>query len=118
MELVLPPDLDRWAFGLMLVLARVVGAIMLLPGLGEVAPPSMVRAGLALCVTLLLLPILLPDLPPAPEAGLQCGLMLAAEIATGPTSRHRKAAASQRKGKLRVGSLECRRARAFRHARA
>ena len=83
MELVLPPDLDRWAFGLMLVLARVVGAIMLLPGLGEVAPPSMVRAGLALCVTLLLLPILLPDLPPAPEAGLQCGLMLAAEIATG-----------------------------------
>jgi|GEM_PF-62675 len=83
MELVLPPDLDRWAFGLMLVLARVVGAIMLLPGLGEVAPPSMVRAGLALCVTLLLLPILLPELPPPPEAGLQCGLMLAAEIATG-----------------------------------
>ena len=83
MDFALPPDLDRWAFGLMLVLARVGGAIVLLPGLGEAAPPSMVRAGLALCVTLLLLPVLLPDLPNPPDAGLQLGLMLAAEVATG-----------------------------------
>jgi flagellar biosynthetic protein FliR len=83
MDLALPPNLDRWAFGLMLVLARVAGAIMLLPGLGEAAPPSMVRAGLALCVTLLLLPVLLPGLPNPPDSGLQAGLMLAAEVATG-----------------------------------
>ncbi len=83
MDLVLPPDLDRWAFGAMLVLARVAGAIVLLPGLGESAPPSMVRAGLALGVTLLLLPVLLPDLPPPPDAELRAGMMVAAEVGTG-----------------------------------
>jgi len=79
----LPPDLDRWAFGLMLVLARVGGAMMLLPGLGETAPPSMLRAGLAGCIALLLLPGLMPVLPHPPEAGMLAGLMLAAEVATG-----------------------------------
>jgi flagellar biosynthetic protein FliR len=79
----LPPDLDRWAFGFMLVLARVAGAMTLLPGLGESAPPAMLRAGLALCVTLLLLPGLLPALPHPPEASLQAALMLAAEVVTG-----------------------------------
>ena len=79
----LPPDLDRWAFGLMLVLARIGGAMTLLPGLGEAAPPSMLRAGLALCLTLLLLPILLPGLPPPPEAGLLAGSMVLAEVVTG-----------------------------------
>lgn len=79
----LPADLGHWAFGLMLVLARVGGAMMLLPGLGEAAPPSMVRAGLALCIALLLLPGLLPALPHPPEAGLLAGSMLAAEVVTG-----------------------------------
>ena len=67
----------------MLVLARVGGAIMLLPGLGETAPPSMLRAGLALCIALLLLPGLMPAIPHSPEAGLQLGLMLGAEVVTG-----------------------------------
>jgi flagellar biosynthetic protein FliR len=70
-------------FGLMLVLARVAGAVMLLPGFGETAPPAVLRAGMALCLTLLLLPGLLPDLPPAPEAGMQAGLMIGAEVLTG-----------------------------------
>ena len=55
MELPLPPDLSPWAFGLMLVLARIGAAMTLLPGLGETAPPAMLRAGLALCIALLLL---------------------------------------------------------------
>jgi flagellar biosynthetic protein FliR len=82
-DLPLPPDLDHWAFGLMLVLARVGGAMMLLPGLGETAPPSMLRAGLAGCIALLLLPGLMPVLPSPPEAGILAGLMLAAEVVTG-----------------------------------
>ena len=82
-DLPLPADLDHWAFGLMLVLARVGGAIMLLPGLGEAAPPSMVRAGLALCIALLLLPGLMPALPHPPQAGILAGAMLAAEVVTG-----------------------------------
>ena len=82
-DLALPADLDHWAFGLMLVLARVGGAMMLLPGLGETAPPSMLRAGLAGCIALLLLPGLMPALPHPPEAGLLAGLMVGAEVATG-----------------------------------
>ena len=57
--------------------------MMLLPGLGETAPPSMLRAGLALCIALLLLPGLMPAIPHSPEAGLQLGLMLGAEVVTG-----------------------------------
>ena len=83
MELPLPPDLSHWAFGLMLVLARIGAAMTLLPGLGETAPPAMLRAGLALCIALLLLPGLLPDLPQPPDSGAQAGLMVAAEVVTG-----------------------------------
>lgn len=75
--------LAQGSFGLMLVLARVGGAVMMLPGLGEAAALGMVRAGLALCLSLLLLPALLPALPPAPEAGLTAGLMIMAEVLTG-----------------------------------
>ena len=82
-DFALPPDLDHWAFGFMIVLARVGGSMMLLPGLGETAPPSMLRAGLAGCIALLLLPGLMPAMPMPPEAGLQLGLMLAAEVVTG-----------------------------------
>ncbi len=78
-----PEFLQQGAFGLMLVLARVAGAISLLPGLGEQGAPSMVRAGLALCLALLLLPALLPHLPPAPESGLRAGMMIMAEALTG-----------------------------------
>lgn len=75
--------MNQGAFGLMLVVARVAGAIMLLPGLGETAPPAMLRAGLGLCLALLLLPGLLPILPPPPEAGIQAALMIGAELLTG-----------------------------------
>lgn len=75
--------MNQGAFGLMLVVARVAGAIMLLPGMGESAPPAMLRAGLALCIALLLLPGLLPILPPPPEAGIQAALMIGAEVLTG-----------------------------------
>ena len=75
--------LPGWAFGFVLVMARVGAAIMLLPGLGEAEPPAMVRVGLALGVTALLLPGIEPTIPAAPKAGLQAGFMIGAEVATG-----------------------------------
>ena len=75
--------LPGWAFGFVLVMARVGAAIMLLPGLGEAEPPAMVRVGLALGVTALLLPGIEPTIPAVPEAGLQAGFMIGAEVTTG-----------------------------------
>lgn len=79
----LTDSLVHGAFAFMLILARVAGAVMLLPGFGETAPPAMLRAGIALCIALLLLPLLLPTLPAAPEASATAALMVAAEALTG-----------------------------------
>ena len=75
--------LPAWAFAFVLVTARVGAAIIMLPGLGEAEPPAMVRVGLALGVTALLLPGIEPSIPAVPEAGLQAALMIAAEVMTG-----------------------------------
>jgi flagellar biosynthetic protein FliR len=76
-------DLPHWTFAFMLVLARISAATMLLPGLGETAPPAMLRAGLALGLTLILLPLVAPAIPLVPEAGLQAAGMIGAEAVTG-----------------------------------
>ncbi len=75
--------LPAWAFAFVLVVARVGAAMSLLPGLGEAEPPMMVRVGLALAITILLLPGLAPSIPNVPEASIQAALMVAAEIITG-----------------------------------
>lgn len=75
--------LPGWAFAFTLVLARCAGATFMLPGLGEDAYPAMIRAGLALAVTLLLLPSIAPLIAPAPDAGLTAAGMLCAELVTG-----------------------------------
>lgn len=50
------------ALSFMLALARIGGAVMLLPGIGEAAVPQMLRAGFAGFLTALLLPVLpIPD---------------------------------------------------------
>ncbi|HEY0181459.1 MAG TPA: flagellar biosynthetic protein FliR [Rhodopila sp.] len=72
-----------WAPAFVLVLARVGAVMALLPGLGEAVAPAVVRIGLALCITILLLPGLLSLIPPVPDAGLAMGLMIAGEIVTG-----------------------------------
>ncbi len=79
-------SLPGWAFALMLVLSRVSGVCILLPGLGEAEVPMTIRAGAALGMSLLLLPVLQPALPAMPEnifllvgwiAGeVMCGLWL------------------------------------------
>jgi flagellar biosynthesis protein FliR len=75
--------LPSWAFAFVLLTARIGAAISLLPGLGEAEPPAMLRAGLALAVTALLLPAIGPTIPAVPEAGAQAAFMVAAEVITG-----------------------------------
>ena len=65
------------AFALVLVLARVGATLALLPGLGETAIPAVVKAGMVLTLTILLLPIVEPALPPRPESEVALGLMVA-----------------------------------------
>ena len=75
--------LPTWAFAFVLVITRIGSAMALLPGLGEAEPPAMLRVGLALAVTALLLPGIAPSIPPVPEAGAQAAFMIAAEVVTG-----------------------------------
>lgn len=75
--------LPAWAFGFVLVLSRVGAAMIMLPGLGEAEAPTMVRLGLALGVTALLLPGIAPSIPPVPDATMQAGFMIGAEVITG-----------------------------------
>jgi len=72
-----------WAPAFALVFARVGSAMVLLPGLGESVAPAIVRLGLALSITILLLPDLQPLIPSIPEAGIRMGLMIAGEVITG-----------------------------------
>lgn len=78
-----PAALLDWAPTFALVLVRVGAALALLPGLGESVAPAVVRIGLALSITILLVPELQPTMPPIPAAGLDLGLMVAGEVITG-----------------------------------
>jgi flagellar biosynthesis protein FliR len=71
------------AFGLVLVLARIGGTLALLPGLGETTVPSVVKAGMIFTLTLLLLPVVEPLLPPRPESEVTLALMVMTELANG-----------------------------------
>jgi flagellar biosynthetic protein FliR len=67
----------------LLALARIGGAVMLLPGIGEAVVPQMLRAGFAAFLTALLLPVLpIPDFA-AQGAALSPILLLAHELAIG-----------------------------------
>ncbi len=75
--------LPDWAFAFMLVLSRVSSVVMLLPGIGESQPPAILRAGFALCITLLLLPVVQPQAPQVPGDIWRDLLMVGAELLTG-----------------------------------
>ena len=75
--------LPGWAFAFALVLARTSMAVMLLPGLGEAEPPPVVRAGLTLAITVLLVPGVAPLVPAVPEIGITGAAMVAAELLVG-----------------------------------
>jgi flagellar biosynthetic protein FliR len=75
--------LPGWAFGFILVLARVSAAIMLIPALGEMQVPVTMRAALAFAITVLLLPLLAPTLPAPPADLAHDTLLLLGELLTG-----------------------------------
>jgi flagellar biosynthetic protein FliR len=70
------------AFAFMLVLCRCGAAVMLLPALGETDPPVMVRAGLALGIAVLLVPVVAPG-PKEPADFLALAGLIAGEILAG-----------------------------------
>ncbi|MBS1088838.1 flagellar biosynthetic protein FliR [Gluconobacter wancherniae] len=55
-------SLTVWALAFVLVLCRTGGAIMVMPGLGEEELPMTVRAGIALSISALVLPLVTPSL--------------------------------------------------------
>jgi flagellar biosynthesis protein FliR len=71
------------AFGLVLVLARIGATLALLPALGEITVPSVVKGGMMLTLTVLLLPIIEPSLPPRPDGQVALGLLVMSELLTG-----------------------------------
>ena len=74
---------EFFAFTFALVLARTSTAIMLLPGLAEVEGLPMIRAGLALCLTILILPSITSSSIKPLDPGAEAALQLVAEITTG-----------------------------------
>jgi flagellar biosynthetic protein FliR len=75
--------LPSLAFQAVLVLARLGAAVMLLPGLGEAEAPAPVRLGLGLALVVLLLPLLVPALPAAPDAAGEALRLILAEVLVG-----------------------------------
>lgn len=76
-------SLPGWAFAFAVVLARVSAAIMVLPGLGEAESPMVVRAGLAIGITGLILPGV-EDLIPSPgEVPLRVLALIGGELLCG-----------------------------------
>ncbi len=82
-EPVLLASLPAWAFAFVLVLGRTGCAVMLLPGLGESDAPAIVRAGLAVAITLLLVPGVAPHVPAVPAGIGDAAAMVANEAITG-----------------------------------
>lgn len=83
-----PPDVDlaslsALAFAFMLVLCRCAAAVMLMPGLGESEPPVMLRAGLAVGIAILLVPLLGPAMPTAPASIWRLAGMVFVEFLAG-----------------------------------
>jgi len=70
-------------FAFMAVFARLGAAFTLLPGFGEAAVPSRMRLMMALAISLVILPIVRPTLPPLPEATGELVAFLFVETAIG-----------------------------------
>ena len=70
-------SLPSLAFAFVLILSRTAAIVMLLPGLGEADPPPVVRAGLSVALSLLVLPTIAPQVPSAPEGMTAAGMVLA-----------------------------------------
>ncbi|GBR70337.1 flagellar biosynthetic protein FliR [Gluconobacter kanchanaburiensis] len=80
------PALSIWALAFVLVLSRSGAVVMVMPGLGEQSMPMMIRAGCAITLTILLLPLVAPLLTQAhleTLTPLALGGMIAVELFAG-----------------------------------
>ena len=75
--------LPAWAFAFAVVLARVSAAVMVLPGLGESDTPIVIRAGIAVGVTVLVLPGVEGLIPPADGQPLRVLALVGGELLCG-----------------------------------
>lgn len=71
------------AFAFIMVMCRCSAAIMLLPAFAEDSTPTLLRAGFALALTILLLPLVAPHLPPEPTSFTRLTALLAQELLAG-----------------------------------
>jgi flagellar biosynthetic protein FliR len=71
------------AFHAVLVFARLGAAVMLLPGLGEVEIPAMLRLALGLGLVFALLPVVAPGLPLMPDQPGPLARLVAVEVVLG-----------------------------------
>ncbi len=83
-EVALLEALPRLGFAFALVLCRAGMVVMLLPGLGEIEAPAVVRAGLTFALAMLLLPVVEPLVAVRPDgwgvAGMVAGELLAGGV--------------------------------------
>lgn len=70
-------------FAFLLVFMRVGGAMLLMPGIGEIFIPTRVRLFIAIGVCLVLTPLVGPSLPALPASPLRLFLLLGNEILIG-----------------------------------
>ena len=70
-------------FAFFLVFARVGSAVMLIPGFGEVFVPPRMRLMIALGITLVVAPVVAPEVPALPGDVITLFLMLGGEIVIG-----------------------------------
>ncbi len=71
------------AFGVLLVLCRVSGAVMVLPGFGETEVPAVLRVGLAGGITVLIFPAVEHSLPLPGAAPLRDLALIGSELGCG-----------------------------------
>jgi flagellar biosynthetic protein FliR len=83
LDQVLAHDLLGWSFAFILILCRCGAAIMLLPGIAEDGSIAMLRMGITLGMTVLLLPSIAPSLPPAPDSVPHLAGLIANELFAG-----------------------------------
>ena len=76
-------DIPREVFGAMLVLCRISAAISVMPALGEDTMPMTVRAAIAIVLTWVVAPLVLPGAPHLPSTGVETVVMVVFEIGTG-----------------------------------
>jgi flagellar biosynthetic protein FliR len=82
-EAALLAALPGLAFHAVLAFARLGAAVMVLPGLGEEEVPASIRIGLGLALVALLLPVVAPGLPAAPDSAAEAVRLVLLEVLVG-----------------------------------